>query len=75
MRPMEEKIRSSQWAVLINSNEQYGLFPSDLIPPAGWRPAGYEGTEAECMEYVDEHWADMRPRSVRRACVAENVSS
>ncbi|WP_084210777.1 MbtH family protein [Pseudonocardia acaciae] len=56
-----------EWTVLVNSEEQYGLFPSDLPPPAGWRSAGRVGTEAECVAFVDEQWTDMRPRSVRYA--------
>jgi MbtH protein len=72
---MEEGGRSLQWTVLVNSEEQYGIFPSDLPPPAGWRLAGYAGTEAECIAYVDEHWADMRPQSVRRAFVVEDENS
>jgi MbtH protein len=66
---------SLQWTVLINSEEQYGLFPSDLPPPTGWRLAGYTGTEAECVAYVDEHWTDMRPRSLRHAFAAANPNS
>ncbi|GAA5149356.1 MbtH family NRPS accessory protein [Pseudonocardia eucalypti] len=57
---------SRQWTVLINSEEQYGLFPSDLPPPVGWRPAGYSGTEIECVAYVDRNWTDMRPLSLRK---------
>lgn len=68
---MEEKCRPSQWMVLINADEQYGLFPLDLPSPAGWTPVGHTGTEAECMAYVDEHWVDMRPLTVRRAIAAE----
>lgn len=56
-----------QWTVLINEEEQYSLFPADLALPAGWRRAGFEGTEDECVGYVDEHWVDMRPLSLRRA--------
>lgn len=72
---MEEKDCSSRWTVLINAEDQYGLFPADLPSPAGWRLAGYAGTEAECMAYVDEHWTDMRPRGIRPDFVAESASS
>ena len=33
--------------------------------PAGWRRVDMEGTRQECMDYVDETWTDMRPRSLR----------
>jgi len=56
-----------KWLVLINEEEQYGLFPAILAVPAGWRSTGFSGTEDECSTYVDEHWTDMRPLSLRRA--------
>ena len=34
--------------------------------PADWRPGGFTGTEDECLAYIDETWADMRPLSLRR---------
>jgi MbtH protein len=57
----------ARWTVLINAEEQYGLFPAALPVPGGWRRAGFDGTEEECSRYVDEHWTDMRPLSLRRA--------
>lgn len=55
------------WTVLVNDEEQHGLFPADRPAPGGWREAGFTGTEEECTAYVDEHWTDMRPLSLRRA--------
>lgn len=57
----------ARWTVLINGEEQYGLFPASRPAPAGWRPAGCTGTEDECMAYVDQRWTDQRPASLRRA--------
>ncbi|MFB7243756.1 antibiotic synthesis protein MbtH [Streptomyces populi] len=56
-----------RWTVLVNAEEQYGLFPAELPLPDGWRPADFTGTEDECVRYVDEHWTDMRPLSLRKA--------
>ncbi|GAA0712706.1 MbtH family NRPS accessory protein [Dactylosporangium roseum] len=56
-----------QWAVLINDEDQYSLFPSELAVPGGWREAGFTGDREACRRYVDEHWTDMRPASLRRA--------
>jgi MbtH protein len=53
------------WKVVINEEEQYAIFPDQLPTPGGWREAGFDGTEDECTAYVDEHWTDMRPRSLR----------
>ena len=55
------------WKVVINDEEQYALFPQSLPLPAGWVEAGFAGSEDDCVSYVDEHWTDMRPRSLREA--------
>jgi MbtH protein len=55
------------YVVLINDEEQYSLWPAEKPVPAGWRLAGKEGNEKDCMEYVDRVWTDMRPASLRRA--------
>ena len=61
-----------QWTVLINHEEQFGLYPAGRPVPEGWRRADFSGTEDDCQAYVDEHWTDMRPSSLRRAmAVAE----
>jgi len=51
--------------VLINDEEQYSLWPLGKQIPLGWKAVEKEGTEEECMRYVDEVWTDMRPRSLR----------
>jgi MbtH protein len=56
-----------QWTVLRNDEDQYALYPAELAVPAGWHAAGCTGTQEECAGYVDQHWTDMRPRSVRAA--------
>jgi MbtH protein len=40
--------------------------PAGRDLPAGLRPDGFTGTEAECLAYIDETWTDMRPASLRR---------
>ncbi len=51
--------------VVINSEEQYSLWPLDKDNPSGWRDAGKTGTKAECLDYIRQVWTDMRPLSVR----------
>lgn len=45
---------TDRFAVLSNDSGQYGLHPADQEPPSGWRPAGFAGTEADCVHHVDE---------------------
>ena len=44
----------ARYQVLRNDEDQYSLWPADLEVPAGWHPAGKEGTQEECSAYVDE---------------------
>ena len=53
--------------VVVNDEEQYSIWPVDRENPAGWRDAGKTGTKAECLEYINEVWTEMRPLSLRQA--------
>jgi MbtH protein len=53
------------WQVVVNDEEQYSLWQADREPPAGWRPAGKSGSKADCLEWVEKTWTDMRPKSLR----------
>lgn len=52
--------------VVVNHEEQYSIWPADRELPAGWRAAGKQGKKAECLTYINEVWADMRPASLRK---------
>jgi MbtH protein len=53
-----------RFLVLVNDEGQHSLWPSFAAMPVGWRTAhGPDGREA-CLDYVTEHWTDMRPRSL-----------
>lgn len=62
------------YTVVVNTEEQYSIWPADREPPAGWTSDGTVGTKAECLAHVDTVWTDMRPLSLRRA-MAENPST
>ncbi len=55
--------------VLVNGEEQYSLWPASAPVPLGWTVAfgGADGgaPREACLEYVDRHWTDLRPRSLR----------
>lgn len=53
------------YQVVLNDEEQYSIWREDRQVPEGWRAEGKRGTRAECLEYIDEVWTDMRPLSVR----------
>ena len=51
--------------VVVNDEEQYSIWRADRENPLGWREAGKQGTKAECLDYVEQVWTDMRPLSLR----------
>ena len=53
------------YKVVVNHEEQYSIWPSDREIPLGWREAGKSGPKAECLQYIQEVWTDMRPLSLR----------
>lgn len=57
--------------VLVNAEEQYSLWPVFADVPAGWTVVLAEATRADCLAYVEEHWTDLRPRSLREAMAAD----
>ncbi len=62
------------YAVVVNHEEQYSIWPEYKEIPRGWRAVGKTGLKAECLAYIKEVWTDMRPLSLRRQ-MAESESS
>jgi len=54
------------YAVVINGEEQYSMWPASNEIPAGWRSVGKTGTKQECLDYIAEVWTDLRPLSIRK---------
>lgn len=63
-----------RFRVLVNDEDQHSLWPVFAEVPAGWRTVFGEGDSddgrpgaerAACVAYVEEHWTDLRPRSLR----------
>ncbi|MFJ6392192.1 MbtH family protein [Streptomyces sp. NPDC091972] len=50
--------------VLVNDEGQHSLWPVFAEIPQGWTTAFGEASRAECLEYVEQHWTDMRPKSL-----------
>ena len=56
-----------EYLVLTNHEEQYSLWPSFREVPAGWTAVGPRGGRKECLDWIEENWTDMRPKSLREA--------
>lgn len=53
--------------VLVNDEDQHSLWPTFAEVPTGWKVVFGEGNRADCLAYVEDNWADMRPRSLRES--------
>jgi len=52
------------YIVLVNAERQYSLWPQHLSIPNGWTQTGPTGLRNMCLEWIDQHWQDMRPLSL-----------
>ncbi|MCX4970738.1 MULTISPECIES: MbtH family protein [unclassified Streptomyces] len=50
--------------VLVNDEGQHSLWPTFAEVPAGWSRVHGEATRQECLDYVEENWKDLRPKSL-----------
>lgn len=59
------------YVAVVNQEDQYSIWPAALPVPHGWRDTGVRGTKAACLQYIEETWTDMRPRSLRERLARE----
>ena len=55
------------YEVVINLEDQYSIWPKRKEIPYGWKAVGKSGLKDECLAYIKEVWADMRPKSLKDA--------
>jgi MbtH protein len=58
---------NGRFYVLVNDENQHSLWPTFAEVPAGWQTVFGEASRAECLAYVEEHWTDLRPKSLIEA--------
>lgn len=61
----DEEEDTAIYKVVVNHENQYSIYPVERTNPLGWNDAGKTGLKAECLEYIEEVWSDMRPLSLR----------
>ncbi|SFL37700.1 MbtH protein [Gracilibacillus orientalis] len=54
-----------EFIVVVNNEEQYSIWPINREIPVGWKSASFTGNKADCLDYIEEQWVDMRPKSIR----------
>jgi MbtH protein len=52
------------YLALINDEGQHSLWPAFVEIPAGWTIVHAEDTRQACLDYINQHWTDMRPQSL-----------
>lgn len=58
-----------RYLALINDDGQYSLWPEFIDIPTGWRKAFGPDNHQDCVNYVERHWQDMRPKSLLGAAI------
>ncbi|WP_406481169.1 MbtH family protein [Streptomyces platensis] len=50
--------------VLMNHEAQYSLWPEFAEIPDGWTVAHQKSDRQTCLDYIEQQWTDMRPKSL-----------
>lgn len=53
------------FSVLVNDEGQHSLWPEFAEIPAGWTAVFGVAARQGCIDYIERHWTDMRPTSIR----------
>ena len=60
--PFEDE--NGVYHVLVNDEGQHSLWPSFREVPQGWTVVHKSDTRATCLEYINQNWTDLRPKSL-----------
>lgn len=58
---------SAPFKVLVNDEGQHSLWPASTPVPDGWTVVLDDSARADCLDYVEREWTDLRPLSLVRA--------
>jgi uncharacterized protein YbdZ (MbtH family) len=61
---------NGQFHVVVNDEDQHALWPTFADVPAGWHIVSGPADRAQALAYVEEHWTDLRPKSLQDAMAA-----
>jgi MbtH protein len=71
--PFEDE--NGTYIVLINDEGQYSLWPDSIDVPAGWTTVYEAASRKSCLDYINQNWTDMRPRSLINMMNASTASN
>jgi uncharacterized protein YbdZ (MbtH family) len=56
--------------VLVNDEEQRSRWPAFTDVVAGWRVICGDADDVTCLNYIEQNWIGIRPKSLRENLVA-----
>ena len=65
---------NGRFFVLVNHENQHSLWPTFADIPDGWTKGFGEDSRAACLEYVEQNWTDLRPKSLIDAMEADQAA-
>ncbi|ATL86842.1 MbtH family protein [Streptomyces malaysiensis] len=65
VNPFEDP--DGSYLVLVNGEGQYSLWPTFAEVPAGWTVVLESTDRQSALDYVNDNWTDMRPKSLIEA--------
>lgn len=65
---------SASFVVLVNDEGQHSLWPIFADVPAGWSIVYGESDRQSCLNYIEESWVDMRPKSLAEAMAKDSAT-
>jgi len=69
LNPFDDE--SLHFLVLTNLQQQYSLWPIFAEVPQGWSSEMGPASRAECIQYIETHWQDMRPAALKNVETAK----
>ena len=66
---------SGEFYVLVNDEGQHSLWPTFSPVPEGWLTVFGAESRESCLEYVETHWTDIRPKSLREAMAGDKAAA
>ncbi|WP_221797922.1 MbtH family protein [Oceanobacter mangrovi] len=64
---------SLPFTVLRNHQQQYSLWPQFAAQPAGWSLCFGPASQQQCIEWVEQHWQDIRPMASPAVTTSEQA--
>jgi uncharacterized protein YbdZ (MbtH family) len=65
---------NAPFLVVVNDEEQHSLWPAFTDVPMGWRVVYGDADRAACLDYIEQNWPDIRPKSLRERLAHGRVS-